>query len=372
MKAPSVLEPSCGSCQFIEMLRRKFTHISHITGVEKSPQIYQHVKDLADSKTTILNQDFFAFQSNTKYDLIVGNPPYFQMKKQDVEEEYLKFIDGRPNAYVVFLLKSLSLLKENGVLSFVLPSTFLSCVSFDKTRRFISQNFIILGVEKCNDKYLETSQKTVVLTLQKQANLTKHNNQFTWKTGGDRRLVFGQKADIAKLKALSNKATTFAEMGFKVSLGHISWKKNIEFLTDNPKCPRIIYNSDIDANKMRVGKSKKSAKKHHIDVGKAKLKAIQGPFLLVNRGDRSGNYNFKHCFIEEGTGLFVVEKQLLLVQHDEHAGEHNKNICVLAAKSLANPKTREFIDLYLHDSVVSPVDFRHIFPFFHSSPNFKI
>ena len=221
MKAPTVLEPSCGSCQFIEILRRKFAHISHITGVEKCAQIYQKIKHLADAKTSILNQDFFTFQSNTKYDLIVGNPPFFEIKRQYVGGEYLKFINGRPNAYVVFLLKSLKLLNDNGILCFVL-------LSFDKARRFIDQHFTILGVEKLSEKYLETSQKTFVLTIQKKTAIGKQNDQFTWKAGTDKRLVFGQKADIAKLKELSNESTTFAQMGFTVSLGPRSWKQNMQ------------------------------------------------------------------------------------------------------------------------------------------------
>ena len=50
--------------------------------------------------------------------------------------------------------------------------------------------------------------------------------------------------------------------------------------------------------------------------------------------------NFKHCYVEKfgtSTGTFAVEKQLLLIQHE------NPKLCGLAAKSLANPKTRELI-----------------------------
>ena len=122
----------------------------------------------------------------------------------------------------------------------------------------------------------------------------KQNDQYTWKAGTDNRLVFGQKQDIAKLKELLNESTTFDQMGFTgtVSLGPISWKKNVEFLTDNPQCPRFIYNSDlILGNKLILGDPQKADKKRYFDAGKAKRKAIKGPFVVVNRGDRSGTYN---------------------------------------------------------------------------------
>ena len=362
MKMPTVLEPSCGSCQFIKQLRRNFDHIAHITGLEKCTQIYDQIKHLDNHevKTEILNQDFFTFKSDTKYDLIVGNPPYFQMKKQDVGAEYLPFMDGRPNAYVVFLLKSLKLLKDGGIVCFVLPSTFLSCVSYDKTRRFINRNFTILGIEKCCDMYLETSQRTFVLTVQKKKDdLLTQNDQFTWKVGKNFRLVFGQKEDIAKMKELAKDATIFAEMGFTVRLGHTSWKSKEVFLTDNFDDPRVIYSSDIVDNTLTLGGAQTKAKKHHIDVGKANVAVVRGPFVVVNRGERGGTYNFQHCFVEsEEQSSFVVDRQLILIQHENDA------LCKLAAESLANPKTKQFIDVYLNDSVVSPVDFRHIFPLF--------
>ena len=34
-----------------------------------------------------------------KFDLIIGNPPYFVMKKTDVDESYHNYFDGRPNIF---------------------------------------------------------------------------------------------------------------------------------------------------------------------------------------------------------------------------------------------------------------------------------
>ena len=53
-----------------------------------------------------------------------------------------------------------------------------------------------------------------------------------------------------------------------------------------------------------LGDLQKADKKRNFDARKAKLKAIQGPFVVVNRGDRSGTYNFKHCDVEESGTLW--------------------------------------------------------------------
>ena len=112
-------------------------------------------------------------------------------------------------------------------------------------------------------------------------------------------------------------------------------------------------------NTLTVGDPQNATKKHHIDAGKANVAVVWGPFVVVNRGTRGGEYKFKYSFVEsEEHCSFVVDRQLILIQHEKDA------LCKLAAESLANPKTKQFIDAYLNDSVVSPVNFRHIFPLF--------
>jgi len=45
--------------------------------------------------------------NNKEYDFIVGNPPYFVMKKDEVDKEYNKYYDGRPNIFSIFIIHSL-------------------------------------------------------------------------------------------------------------------------------------------------------------------------------------------------------------------------------------------------------------------------
>jgi hypothetical protein len=71
------LEPSFGSAEFISDLIEKYPN-SNITGVEKNPIIFENVK-FNNSKIKLFNQDFLNFKQE-KFDLIIGNPPYFVMK----------------------------------------------------------------------------------------------------------------------------------------------------------------------------------------------------------------------------------------------------------------------------------------------------
>jgi hypothetical protein len=85
-----------------------------------------------DIKFNLFNSDFLLEFNSTQFDIIIGNPPYIENKKiKDIEFKQ-KLTKRFKTAYrlfdisILFIEKSLELLKENGILSFILPNKFLS------------------------------------------------------------------------------------------------------------------------------------------------------------------------------------------------------------------------------------------------------
>ena len=78
-----------------------------------------------------------------KFDIVIGNPPW-GADLSEKEEEYIKKNYSYPeyniNTYVVFLEKSFKLLKENGFLGFILPSSWIYMYYYKKIRTFLSEN----------------------------------------------------------------------------------------------------------------------------------------------------------------------------------------------------------------------------------------
>ena len=107
-----ILEPSFGSGEYITALRASFP-VSDITGVEKNKTIFDAVVQKYFPTTmptpgiTLLNADFLAYESGAPYNLIIGNPPYFVMKKEEVDAAYQQYYDGRPNIFILFIIKCL-------------------------------------------------------------------------------------------------------------------------------------------------------------------------------------------------------------------------------------------------------------------------
>ena len=206
----NVLEPACGSCEYVLALNNQFKNLD-ITGIEYNQVIYDSIKKFSNEKIQIINEDFLNFSPSNKYDLIIGNPPYFVIKKNSVDKSFYNYFDGRPNIFILFIIKSLSLLNENGILSFILPQNFLNCLYYNKTRQYINDYFSIIDIIECSDDYIETKQETILIIIQKKSGM---NNSYVLKLNDY--LIFGIKNNIERLTSLYENSTTLSKLNFEV------------------------------------------------------------------------------------------------------------------------------------------------------------
>lgn len=135
----TVFDPCCGTGNFILQLPRtinsdnvygndidtisvKIARINYALkyGITDKETIYSH----------IMENDYLMYNSDIKYDFIIGNPPWgydFTMDKMiALQHKYTSAIGNRIESYDVFVEQAFRNLKQNGVLSFVLPEAFLN------------------------------------------------------------------------------------------------------------------------------------------------------------------------------------------------------------------------------------------------------
>ena len=176
----NILEPCCGSCQFILMLDE---HVSKkkIVGVEKNTKIIEKTRDiqLKNNEYRHVQDDFFHYneRENEKFDLIIGNPPFYVINKKNISEKYYKYLDGRPNIYNLFIIDCLKKLNKNGLLCFVLPTNFLNCLYYDTLRNYIKNKYKIHDIILIKENYfLTTKQDVFVLMIENKLSPNKNKD----------------------------------------------------------------------------------------------------------------------------------------------------------------------------------------------------
>ncbi len=356
----SVLEPSCGSCEYVTALHHLYPHLS-ITAIENNKTIYDSIKELTNKSIQIIHNDFLnmSHESNL-YDLIIGNPPYFVMKKQDVNKKFYNYFDGRPNIFILFIIQSLKLLKDNGILSFVLPQSFLNCLYYDKTRQFIYKHFKIIDIIECDDDYIETKQETIILIIQKIStnNICNLNNDFALEINDY--IIFGSKNNIEYLELLYENSTTLDKLGFEVKVGTVVWNQCKSILTNDTSKTRLIYSSDIVNKELTIKHYSNDDKKNYIDK-----KGEFGPLLVVNRGYGVGNYNFEYCLIHDDSMEYLIENHLICIRYIGPI--EKKDLLTLYNKiiaSLRHEQTNKFIELYFGNNAINTTELNYLLPIY--------
>lgn len=353
-----VLEPSCGSCEYITALGSAFPHLN-ITGIEYNKTIYNSIAHLNEDPVSIYNEDYLNYTPDKKFDLIIGNPPFYVMKKQDVQKEYHKYFDGRPNIFILFIIKSLQLLNDEGILSFVLPKNFLNCLYYDKTRKHISKYYKILHIIDCaSDKYIDTQQDTIILIVQK----TKIYNNSPFILEKHNYTIFVTEENKQTLMKLYTNSSSLWDLGFKVSVGTVVWNQCKDILTHDTTKTRLIYSSDIDNNKLIMKKYNNDEKKNYINK-----EGITRPVLVINRGYGVGEYKFNYCLINESNDYkeYLIENHLICVECQTEL-EDNKLIELYKKIMLSfdDERTLEFINIYFGNNAINTTELNYMLPIY--------
>ena len=367
----TILEPSCGSGEYIKALcEDDMFSLCKIAGVEINKTIFDAIQKLHVTNTniTLLNSDFLKYSCDSTYNLILGNPPYFVLKKEDVVPEYNKFYDGRPNIFILFVVKCLGMLANGGILSFVLPKSFLNCLYYDKTRKYINDNFMILDIVECSDdKYIETAQETIIIILKKPNALSDStdvatvidNTEYTLRVTGSNYTIFNTKCNIIIFKELYENATTLSALNFKVSVGNVVWNQCKDILTDDNSETLLIYSSDIANKKLEIKTYKSDEKKNYI-----RKPGVRRPIVVINRGYGTGEYKFNHCLID-GQREYLIENHLICIECLEKINREdiiNKYKKIMM--SFDDKRTSRFIEVYFGNSAINTTELRNVLPIY--------
>lgn len=375
-----ILEPSAGTLAFIDWINKSpvwTNNLNKITrnidAIEYSLELYNSIKDIKldniYNKLNIVNEDFMKYNVNVKieYDLIIGNPPYVIVPSGTVNKEYEEYIIGRPNLYCLFILHSIKMLKDNGILAFVIPKSFLNSLYYSKVRNYLMSKGNILDIldfdnqedeDELKGQYIDTKQSTIGFIFKKTLQLNP-NPEYALKMGEYENYVFT--LDLKNLKLFLENSTTISKLGLKVKTGTIVWNQHKHKLTNDITKPLLIYNSNITEDHLVIPRDfRNTEKKQYINISISSNK----PAILVNRGNGNTNYKLTFAAINlynPDIPEYCVENHLNVIS----AIENTDATCEILNKvlnSLKNKKTLEFINIFCGNGGFSKTELETILP----------
>lgn len=176
----SILEPSVGDGAFISELEKEKNININLTALDINKVELKTASDRWSRKTdSFIKTDFLEFSTTKKYSAVIGNPPY--VKKSILTSKQIKLSKkihfdedlteaSVKNIWTTFLVKANTLLAENGVLAFVLPSELLQVKFAEEIREYLKAHFERIEIFTFNDLMFECKgQDTIVLFAYKKS-----------------------------------------------------------------------------------------------------------------------------------------------------------------------------------------------------------
>ena len=373
-----ILEPSFGTGMILHKYRdteMKFNLkcqeekicTSVIDAVELDKNIHNKTLKIFKSNYNInfINADFLKEKNllENSYDLIVGNPPYFEMKKEEIVpgfEEITKG-SGRVNIYSLFIYKSIKLLKIGGELRFIIPKTILSGKYFNKLRIWISEQCDIIDIVKFdkNNMFTKALQSVIILKLKKRKENFKPSEKYLYKINNNVYFVKDHKNLF-----LDEDTKTILELDCKVKTGSIVWNQHKELLQEKQleKNLPLIMSSNLSNGKLLLTEDKKDDKKvdkkQFIKITDSnKQLIISGPFILINRIVGMNPPKINMYFEKKSDKKYFIENHVNII---------SGKLTDLAKiyKSLNNPKTITFINEIIGNTQLSQDELENLIPIF--------
>ncbi len=144
-----VLEPACGDAPFLAAFAERYGSSHELVGVDIDPAVVEQARRRVPF-ATILEEDFLLWEPSERFDLIIGNPPYgiigdashypihVLKDRKGLYKRRFQTWRGKFNIYGAFIEHAVHLLRTDGRLVFVVPSTWLVLDDFARLRQFLA------------------------------------------------------------------------------------------------------------------------------------------------------------------------------------------------------------------------------------------
>jgi len=122
-------------------------------------------------------REFPTIFNNGGFSIIIGNPPYGISRDQKISElenkiiksKFKKYISGKPNKYMLFMAKSAEMLAADGIVSMVVPNSWLGIKSAKALREYFLKDLNLTDLITYDSRvFKDPSFEAVIFAAKKQ------------------------------------------------------------------------------------------------------------------------------------------------------------------------------------------------------------
>jgi len=140
------------------------------------------------------------------FDVVIGNPPYITYKgkeRVDISQSEIKNLislypnsaEYKINSYALFTEQGVNILKKNGTLCYIIPSTILQNVYLKKIRKYLINEYHISQIVSFEHKIFQAVTDSIIIVVN-----NKHSNSLETVTIRKSNLDFAKKDEIKRYK----------------------------------------------------------------------------------------------------------------------------------------------------------------------------
>jgi adenine-specific DNA-methyltransferase len=351
-----VLDPSVGTGEFLRAAEERCPGMM-LTGWDIDTDIARIAEKNAPSASIVV-RDALSQWDGGSFDLIIGNPPYFQFDASpELRKEFAPVISGRPNIFAMFFMASLSVLSPNGVLAFVVPTSMNTGAYFENLRKYLLSKSSIEHLEILSDSnhFLDAQTSVQILVLRNGAKSNKYVFRKEEPDAHFNRVMFA--LDPNKLDESFAGAKTIWDLGFVARTGTVVWNQNKHKLHMSPGIgsTRLLWAHDI-TNSGEISRLPLEGKPSWINGVKPQC----GPALIVNRIVGSvGKAQIRAAVVPKGLE-FVAENHVNVIAPREGVNQQ----CSLEDLRiiLARRDTAAHIAAISGNTQLSATEINHLMP----------
>ncbi len=129
--------------------------------------------EVAGEKAFDWNKEFPEIMKNGGFDVVIGNPPYgAELSGKDwLKNKFKETSFGNIDSYKYFIQKGVELVRNKGVLSYIMPDSYLEKEYFKDLRKYVVDNFNnIRNIKLGDDIFDDVNLPTAIILLSNKGN----------------------------------------------------------------------------------------------------------------------------------------------------------------------------------------------------------